>query len=505
MLALALSTTAIAQEVKKATVAAILPLGSQEYSILHEDASDNYYRTSPYPAGTFVHNQLVELHKTEVIRVISPSLHEYLYAQPMSSPGSGNSRLPFSDLPVLDNEILFFRDEAHARTFYDQLRESLELDDNPEIAADDKLDVFEEYYPGFLSYRSLLRKKHDRENGSFTQIEIEAAVAEDFVNDDVQKTFLNHNRMVGIGNTVYYFHQKDVTVKTDRSNFPEIAVLAGLDAEIDLYETSIPNQKGHFEIIAPGINSAMKSEAFIDDNNKVVVQPWLNNVDCDIYTKELLMNIQWGTFDDGTNQWDYDPYHVNHGSVQLTINWDDNTPLQVIDEYTGEWINHTYPTTGDYKPTTIVAFPGGTLEDGEGTNGSPILFKVQYACAGFSSSVYGANIVGNRMLVSKLWKTSNMFGTHVGSFSHSWKQDGNGWILSKAAIYTDVNADMRNDDCEYMVTESGCKAHINDKKIEKVKHTLFSQFDIYNGDIKSHHYLEKDGIKIIIDLVLNPC
>jgi len=109
-------------------------------------------------------------------------------------------------------------------------------------------------------------------------------------------------------------------------------------------------------------------------------------------------------------------------------------------------------------------------------------------------------------MTNKLWVNHNFWGKHIGSYTHFWKKNSDGdWERHKADIYTSVNGTFRDNNCTSVETKSGSDLEHLQKKVQKTETKLFKQYDISNGDIKSHHYFVKGSLLLQLDLELEPC
>lgn len=483
-----------------------MPLANEEYSILHETGTGTNYRTSPYHAGELHVNQSVQIVLPEdanhLVKVVSESLPEGLYASRIGVTEIGDYTPPTIGMPVLENDILFFEDEKHLQDYYDALSHSIEDNVTVESFMEEKLNLFEQYYPGYASYRSLLNSEYDWSD--ISDQEMDEAMTRDFIKDDIRKTLLNRNRFIGIGDFIYYCHSENVTVKIDKKDRHALGVLSEISPYDDLFGPNSPVLgNSAFELIAPLIKDPMlKDEVVFNSSIKFMSSLLTQNVNCSIYKKMLRVDVQRCEWQTASSTWACSTYMYNNtnGGI-LTINWGDST-TQVVSDYYGQWIEHTYSAMGSFLPSTALYlnYGGVTVHDNADA------FNVLSSCTEHENSTSNSITSGDWKLTASLWTFNNFWGRHIGSYSEAWKKKSNGnWERKKADIFTDVNGVFRNDACVQEETASDSKHHSNDKKVQVKKTKWFEDYDISNGDVKSHHTLNKDGITLILDLVLNPC
>jgi len=390
-----LSIGTIAQTIVDATVVAVIPLGNQAFSVLNETGTENYYKTSPHVSGALNINQQIqiELHpNNNVGRLIAPTLSEPLFCriiQPNTPLEQVVNVLVY--MPQLENNILFFEDSTQIRLFYDEI---VELSDRSNKELDLLLNGIEAQFNGFVSYRTWFNNQYDWLNGAFASKEIERISKLDFMNDEIIKTFFNENRFIGIGDSVYYYHNQNVVVSAKKNYNRGILALSALPADYDVYGTgsivlSDTALRAYSELYESG--SGPKGVAIVTDSLRYVSSPYKQNVNCNVHTKLLRLEVT-EYFTNTSGNTILEPYY-NNGT--LSINWGDGTPIQVINGYNGEWVSHYYSITAQtYNPLTTFEFTdrngnAQTLEDGNGTDGQPINILVEFACTDIDKDLYG--------------------------------------------------------------------------------------------------------------------
>jgi hypothetical protein len=89
------SFSGFGQNVISGKVLAVIPFGSQSYSVLHADGTENYYKTSPHQTGSLTQGQAIELgFGSNSIEVFSTSLSAPLFCELITLNNSTNDMLP---------------------------------------------------------------------------------------------------------------------------------------------------------------------------------------------------------------------------------------------------------------------------------------------------------------------------------------------------------------------------------------------------------------------------
>lgn len=144
------------QNITDGQVVGTVPVGNQFYSVINETGSENYYKTSPHSSTELKQGQSVKLefsgNSTNQAKVIAANLQSNLYCHLIPQNGGNNPLLEIlGNMPVLENEILFFEDTSQIRIFYDLLNAII---DGSNLGMDEMLDLAELQFPGYESYRS---------------------------------------------------------------------------------------------------------------------------------------------------------------------------------------------------------------------------------------------------------------------------------------------------------------------------------------------------------------
>lgn len=238
-LTLCLNFSTIAQSLIEARVIGTIPLGTTVYSIIHESNSDNTYKTSPHSIGALLTNQVVQIRQTEngsdQVEIIASSLTTTLYADLIIQEYNNQNSLPsFTELSI-ENDILFFEDRAHIAAVYDALTR---FTDQSNI--DEQLDIFQAEYPSYISFRQYIINKYNWINGRLNSQDLLNLYQEDFIADEIKKTFLNENRMVGVGDSIYFFHDLGEIYRFSKENVSLIGLLEDMDRDDEPFDPASP-------------------------------------------------------------------------------------------------------------------------------------------------------------------------------------------------------------------------------------------------------------------------
>jgi hypothetical protein len=445
-------------------------------------------------------------------------------------------------LPSYDNEILFFENSEHLAQLYNLTSQYIET-----ISGNDSTELFlnniEKLFEGnFTSFRSYINNKYSLDS-SYTEDQFILMSKENFISDEILNTYFNQYRLIGLGDTVYYYHNREEILSTHKSNELGIQFLkekarfkddnVDLDifnniSAIDLekYEITYKSKKGK-----KGHNKGIyyQQNPFGSDTYYQTIAEQIDDVEqCNPYKKGIKLETWYGNvnsasssnynyYTDLTTYTTQSDFIVN--TVQLVINWGDSSSPQVVNNYTNKFaIYHTYPQGSQTVfnvtiETKLIDFvTGQVISIFDGANypvSGPIIFHTDVACTTTDKQIYKVknSSDGNWKMLMSGWISENLFGSHIGGYTRALKKQSNGnWKLEKAKIKVHVEGVFRNDSCIQNEFKSGQKEHDNDKKIEKIKAKLFKRYSQHaNGDVKTKHRLIKGGIILEDQIILNPC
>jgi hypothetical protein len=527
------------QEYKNATIIAEIPVGPQKYYILQEQISSEYYKTSVSNIGLII-SEIVQLkfdnRPDDMVEVISPILNEFLLAKRIQSPVNEMDPKLFYQLPINVNGVLFFTSKDHLASVY-ELTDNY-AHSNPESyeMVINRLDNIESNFSGFQSYRKYFDNKYELDIVTYSLEEIRKIEMENFISDEVLNTYFNSFRLIGIGDSIYYYNDRETILAVKSDNQAGINYLMGLarlkdsdetfDAfsitqlELEQNKVSYSNKRKK-KYVSKGLYSIQVGST-TTVSYQTIPQP-VNNPNpssCNPKLKGIWVEIDYSIVDGASSS--YASYtHDENGflirTVTLIVNWGDGTTT-TTNNYNGQSvIYHTYPNFQIYNVTTevvlndfLVSGSNVSVYDGQGYPGSsPIIMDCILSCGDNDKEAWDEKISSNGQwrMHAKGWINDNIFGNHIGGYTHAYKKDGNGWKRDKAYIYIKVDGIFRNEyDCNLTESKSGEKDHNNDKKIEKVKTKFLTRYSLNgNGDVKTKHKLIKGNITLETTITLNPC
>ena len=430
-----LSLFAFNQEIKDASVITEMHLGQQHYYILNETGTENFYKTSPNDL-ILNNNQFVQLRfnqrPDDMVEIIVPAFNEFLLARKIDVPVGGISpRLEFR-LPKQVNDILFFESEKHIAEVHDLMTNYLATAPIKDVNIQNKLNLIENKFSGFVSYRQWFENKYDIKNDGFTALEITKMEKEDFINDDILKTFFNSRRFLGIKDSIYYYHEEGVILRFQKDNAAALAFVTDVSLTqdnngYDVFQTDFNFQTQYtIEIISSKGGSLLVPEKGITIVTPILSYQSIPNFvyfagSCQPLVKGLYFDVLRVILAPASSS-DYDLGSI---STTLTIQWGDGNTT-VTNNYTGQTIYHTYPTSGIFHPLTTISFVDDngypvTLVDGTYSSGSPIEFNTSLTCSEDDKSLSGEVSSGNWKMTTEIWVNHNVFGHHIGAKTHAWK------------------------------------------------------------------------------------
>lgn len=539
-----IATPAFSQRVLEANVVTKLEYGSNtSVYFLYEPLNSEYYKTVVTE---------VSLEINELIRIWIPANEDSLflvqdmndqefYAKKVDNP---NSQLP-EDLslllPVLNNEILFFDSPSHLAQLY-------QLTEDQAYESDSSFQVFlneieELYGSGFVSYRTYFNNKYPITE-SYRDNELDQMEKENFISDAILNTYFNQYRLMGFSDSVYYYHNREEILAVHMNNVAgidylkslarmkddnvDLSILTGVAAmDLDQKEVRYVSKKGVI-----GFSKGLSySQNPLSDDHYYKTIPKLQDIslDCIPYRKAIQVETWYGQTGQLNNTNYYTDYFNFTGNdpiirtVTLKINWGDGSPIQIVNNHTDrndDAVYHDYPAgveaTYYIQIETVLEdlyWPGNFISifDGQGYNDSQnYKFSVGIACTGIDKQAWKeqVNPSGSWKMKMSGWINHNMFGNHIGGYTHAYKKQDNGsWKLGKADIKIEVEGTFRHaTNCTQTEFKSGSKQHNNDKKIEKTKTKVFTRYQKFgNGDVKTKHRMIQWGVTLTDEIVLNPC
>lgn len=506
-LSILLGRVGTAQTIVDAHVLGIIPLGLDEYAVIQEDGTENYYETSPYPAGELVQSQAVQLEfnngQTLQAEVIAASLNSTLFAQDIEQTDPPGATVPPSyTMPTVENGILFFNSTQHIAEVYDALTTFTENGD-----IDEQLDIIEATYTGFTSYRTWFNNEYNWLNGVLTLQQIDQITQENFIPDEIKKTLLNQDRFIGINDSVYYFHNLGCIMRVHKDNHEVLGHFEDIEREDEPLDSAsnLPQHILEIDMIdGPTVlndRGLVNVETPNEDSCWYVTRVYTQTPEnCNSFLKSVQVYIV-EYFKPDAGALDSVVYYNPSYSMELTVDWDDGTPYSFDSNYNYEYMTHEYDPYGTYNVKTTILFYDRydnphVIIDGDGSPGSiDIILTVAGACS--KEDVVGITSAfdGNHHISCYTWINNNILGNHIGSATHLWKINGDGTAERvKGRIFTKVSGPLYNYLCEAKSFKAGDKLRNNQKKVQKVKSKIFQyyRFHEYEG-IVSFHYFVKSG------------
>lgn len=515
--ALFLNNSVFSQATHDATVMGVIPLGNLDYAVIIDNVSSEHYKTSVYNRGELAVNQTVDLEFTAEestqVRVIANSLTANLYAERIvqnDTPGS-NAVLQYV-YPKLENGILFFESKEHISTVYDMCTDFTEYGD-----IDEQLDLLEAEYIGYVSFRTMIVNKYDWLHGRLTRQELDDLYAEDFIHDEIKKTLLNEHKMIGIGDSVYYFHDLGEIYRTHKENTSLLGLFEDIEREEEPLDPASPTFQHILEIdLIDGETEGQTRGAISVETNSedscwyVTRLNYATTPECDPFTKGFQIYIV-EYFEPAGGVRDSIMFYP--GVLSLEVDWGDATLNETFSSYNYTFISHSYLEFGEYQPQTTITFfdrygNEQTIEDGADIEGGiPIEFQVESSCGKNDAVTSSSGYDGKYHVIGWTWINKNILGNHVGSATHLYESSDDGYFeLVKGTLFTDIDAKFYNSLCNYKDSKYGDKLRKRRRKIQKTKTKLFPKyrFDEENG-VKSKHWFVKSGYFKELNNLLSPC
>ena len=411
--------------------------------------------------------------------------------------------------PDVSNNMLFFDNKAHLEDYYDAIDTFLhDLDSNEQ----ETLDLIEAQYGGYESYRTNFNTANNWLNGSFTSQQIEDISRADLFKDEILKTLMSKDRMIGIDDTVYYHHAENISFKIHKDCTAIISDMRALIQDEEIFRNGkVFKMEDSFDMIS-ALFQAYEPKATATYSNCIIyhTQIWTADVVCSTNERKIRVQVneQYCTGANGSSAMNYD---INLGET-LVIDWGD-LHITTHPNYSGEWITHSYPygVHGQYSPKTTINFVDvngvtQSLEDGAGTNGQDFGISVGSACTDANASDYDWEESGDYKLTAQIWIDNDATFNNVGAKSTAWKKNSAGlWEMIKASLYAEISADVRNSSCHFKNNRYGDKQRNNRKSITEIELKLFNHYNFFTGDVNSSHEMNKNGVTIQFDMELNPC
>jgi len=511
------------QVLKSGTVLGVIQLGSIEYSIINEDNTDNIYKSAAHSIG--------QLHESESVYLafssssitdnceVKGSNTERIYATKVT----GEQTIPSyitTIAPTLVNDILYFDDKEHLEKFEDMMANYVK--EYPLIDSDTLLNQIERMFAGFTSYRTHFENKHNLGRGEFTADQILQILNEDNIKDIYLKTLFNGQKLIGIGDSVYFYaaHGQIATVaKTNNSGIQLLKNLHDIQArnrtifDLDNHWLEIIFNKG--SVYIDNEIKELRGTHYVvpEDTNgyyeRYVSEPTLKS-ECDPLKKSIRVSVKHEIYNSSIH--DVNSVILSNSSATLTINWGDGTAVQTVNNYTGENILHTYGTASSFHPITTITFnsPNGIITITDGSTGD-LTFNTTISCT-TADHEKSANYIGsnpNFMMTCVVWVNNGNTFNRLGGQTMGFLRNPNGtWSLGYFSIInTQIQGVFRNENCNAAQTVNGTNTKYGNNFVqEKKTKWARSRSTVGTGDVWSAHNMTFGSVlNMYHQLYINPC
>jgi hypothetical protein len=514
-----------AQNQFTAKVISEVPIGNDFYYLLI-DVEDNIYKTSMFDSPKYTLNELVPL------MINSHGNYEILNSDGRIGIISLNREqtliesILFEDLPTYSNDILYFRDENHLAQIYNQfvVFDSILIDVEQELIAKS----FKSNFNDFKCFEDLIDIVFgDQELTGLSDDQMTVLEEFDFISDYILKSIFSEHRLIGIGERVYYYNYHNEIISVDKTDSGAIDALKDVSSNGRFDMTDLSSEINHskryrFEMTEYGLNLSGKfdiedfEDTTIMETKDIVIisinQFYVSNIQgklpepCNV--RKVAIRVEtWLITGAGTEQTNIQPMYStswnNAGyNTVLQINWGDGT-YDVIQNYDNEqWFEHEYANYDIYDITTEMITAVGVFNDfGE--------FNAEVECASGDHANWKHTESGSYRLRSKIWVKHNVFGKHVGSYTHAYEKDGNNWKKIRAKIYTSIDGNFRNEVCTYLENKADEKSRNNKKEVQKTKTKFWAWIKANtttnDNDVQSYHTMQKGSTIITVAMQLKVC
>ncbi len=283
-----------AQSVKVGQVTSIINFDSYDIAIVETDA-EQVYKSSAYEHGLLNVGKQIKLFFTnddlEEARAILSNRSTII----LKKIGNDITEEDFLGLkfPIVEDGIMHFASKNHADYVYDYIDRLMERSTDE---MNDVFDVFELTYTDYVSYRTWWNYEYDWIDGEFTEGELNRIYDREFISDDIHKTFLNEDQLIGIGDKIYLFYGLGTQIEVDKNDQDAIQKLREMPRD------------GGIRQISSLISKAPKATTFTFHSDRVwlsdtkaliIVNPNLSfrsrveveNIECSSVSKKLAVFV----------------------------------------------------------------------------------------------------------------------------------------------------------------------------------------------------------------------
>lgn len=532
LLALVCAPSVLFSQVLNGVVHSVLNVGTYDYAYIYVQDEGVYYKTAAYSANSLDANMQVTINLDLNFQppyngyVSNNELQIGIYATQIETESFNLPLTSTYGMPILENEILFFSSQDHFDEFYQILTD---FATSPYEEMWDLLMLFEDQYPGFVSFNAMLENEFHINAGDVTPANFELFLKKDYFSDMIIKAILNEYSEIGIGNEVHTLllneeiNKGGITViipKTDLQGIDDkrsipVEDLSKIKIKYLKYDVAVGGFKYNGQTSKAqyflGTNTNGTS-SFVDYKHSIIA----TNIDCEIFEKQATVVLERSTDSLGTTV-----INPNLWQGTATINWGDGQitthnfgPMDVIFNgklgYAEVNAGHVYLANGTYSVSYTVTYQpevNGELAITEIGSSDPV--TVGAACAERENhpDAQTANMPGNNnyFMVFDSWISNWWLYRTVGTFTDCYKVKNNGNIdKTNGNIWCQINAVYRNDDCNDVGGDPDETDSKYGKHVQAVMYRWFKRFHTSNGDTYSYNRYEKTTT-IYEGIPLNPC
>ncbi len=518
-----------------------VPFGEVNYYFVKENGTENYYKTAATSLSSLNYGQTIKLNLTprldNFIEVSDPVTNVVVLAKKVIPNGNnGNTSNQISQdlllrLPIPKRNILFFSSKKHFDEVYNLVEayvDNVKATNGSEFG----LNQVEGTLQNYTSFRKHYNTTYDSDKNHYSFTDVDKVEKKDFIIDEILKILLNKDRLVGIGDMIYYYHSGELIVSF---NIKTVEKIEDFNEKINyIHQINIENEdlNNDFPIIPYPLYTD-KNNIFIGDvivsNTKDYYQ--LNSVSpayrstlikdaiqCQPYRKKIhiyterqewipeSINPTTGVITPGSFG-AADTYVLPAGS-QLKINWGDGTPIEIVNNYVGGHRTHTYTSFNNFDVTTTLIM--GTQEGQEATLNDAITIPVNdLVCSTGDAEQPGAVASGNSngdwKMTTMIFVKHNIFAQEVGAYTHGWKKVSGDWKRKFSNIEVSIDGTFRNENCGIVENKTESDSE-NQERVDAEKFKINKNYRAHtNFDVKSTHKLVKGGVTLTLNMTLIVC
>lgn len=510
--------------------------------------TQNYYKSSASTADILDIGNEVQLdltHENSNIPIyINESLSNLIALEIQGSNNDDEGGFNLTDdiiynLPYQVDDILFFENSQHITDLTELLygQEDIDIENNENLQDSSILFAFEGQYTSFKSFRHHIENRYAfQESEGYLDDELKEYYKYDHLKDDALKSFFNENRLIGIGDSVYYYHNTNEALRF-HMNFTEGYTICRKLSLLDKYENTLDHFRGTL-LIHPGFeeisevydpNRPKGSITLTDPNNpdkKIVHESKLHadhppalceNTTIRIWLSILATELEYidqSVFPPKDFPKKEYPVNLKNRPVTLEIKWKGassiGSDIQTITNYKGGKVSHDYGIAGSHNIITKITYVDTvTLNIAElndninsSVTGLPCTTSEDWDYD-FSKS---GNSNGDWRLEAEIWTRNKWFGKQIGSHSHAYERIRGKWKRRRITINTYVYGRYRDDQCiDQNDPRSDYKSQ-NSRKVRVTETPLLVNWSEYafgnDTDLWSRHRMDSKGLDFKIKMTL---